>query len=109
LKDNDTAGGIFARKLQSCQAPHIFHWVQGSLPATNIVAGASLPLLLAPTNATVATTSGRCLLQRSDSLEALVPLAVAGPGPFGVGVGSLVADSPVWVVNHSRGVPVDMR
>lgn len=73
------------------------------------MAGASLPLLLAPTNATVATTSGRCLLQRSDSLEALVPLAVAGPGPFGVGVGSLVADSPVWVVNHSRGVPVDMR
>lgn len=51
-----------------------------------LLPGASLPLLLAPTRATVAATSGRCLL-RPETCSALVPLAMAGPGPYGVGVG----------------------
>ncbi|CAJ1374141.1 unnamed protein product [Effrenium voratum] len=53
----------------------------------SLLPGAALPVLLAPTRPTVAATSGRCLLHPEGGLSALAPLAIAGPGPFGVGVG----------------------
>eukprot|EP00435_Cladocopium_sp_Y103_P000825 s3447_g1.t1 len=73
----------------------------------SLLPGASLPLLLAPTHATVATTSGRCLLRRNDAVASLVPMAVAGPGPFGVGVGlqatEILADVSVTSWQSVRG------
>ncbi|CAE7316617.1 unnamed protein product [Symbiodinium sp. CCMP2592] len=79
--------------------------------ASTLLAGSSLPLLLVPTTAAVAATSGRCLL-RPEGPEALVPLAIAGPGPYGVGVGlqatEVVADATVTQGQSARGTAAAM-
>eukprot|EP00913_Durusdinium_trenchii_P009825 g9224.t2 len=77
-----------------------------SREAATLLPGASLPLLLAPSHATVAATSGRCLLRDAPG-KALVPLALAGPGPFGVGVGiqatQVLADVSLTRHQSARG------
>ncbi|CAE7944966.1 unnamed protein product, partial [Symbiodinium sp. KB8] len=79
--------------------------------ASTLLAGSSLPLLLVPTTAAIAATSGRCLL-RPEGPEALVPLAIAGPGPYGVGVGlqatEVVADATVTQGQSARGTAAAM-
>lgn len=79
-------------KLHTCRSHQKSRWIQSrAIGQRHRAPGASLPLLLVPSHATVATSSGRCLLRRNDAVASLVPMAVAGPGPFGVGVGAQMA------------------
>ncbi|CAK0855843.1 unnamed protein product [Prorocentrum cordatum] len=88
--------------------PSTSHFLLGGPGAATLLPGASLPLILVPTTAAVAATSGRCLLRTGAPFAgALVPLAVAGPGPFGVGLGlqavDVVADAALAARQSARG------
>lgn len=67
----------------------------------------SVQTILVPTTAAVATMSGRSLLQDFDRHGTLFPLAIAGPGPFGVGQGlqptEVVADPEMTASQSRRG------